>query len=65
LIEKIQQYCAGKMFAGFISLFQKLIDVQQTLIENPNPLKKIVSTNPGKAKIKSDISQLLFFNISC
>jgi hypothetical protein len=39
-----------------------LIDVQQTLIRNPNPLKRTISFNPGKTK-KSDISQLLFFLI--
>jgi hypothetical protein len=37
-----------------------LIDVQQTLIANPNPLKNTNSFNPGKTN-KSDISQLLFF----
>jgi len=41
LIKKNQQSYAGKMFAAFIPLYQKLIDVQQTLIANPNPLKKI------------------------
>jgi len=34
-----------------LSLFQKLIDVQQTLIKNPNPLKRTLSLNPGKTKI--------------
>jgi hypothetical protein len=43
---------------------QKLIDVQQTLIEtNPNPLKNIVPLIREKP-IKSDISQLLFFESS-
>jgi len=42
-----------------------LIDVQQTLIANPNPLKRnllivIGILNPGKTN-KSDISQLLIF----
>ena len=31
---------------------QKLIDVQQTLIKNPNPLKRTISTNPGKTNNK-------------
>jgi hypothetical protein len=38
-----------------------LIGVQQTLIANP--LKNIVSFNPGKP-IKSDISQLLCFEFN-
>jgi len=42
-------------------LYQKLIDVQQTLIANP--LKNIASFNPGKP-IKSDISQLLCFEFN-
>ena len=45
---------------GCISLSQKLIDVQQTLIRYPNPIENRISFNPGKTK-KSDISQLLVF----
>ncbi len=50
--------CAGN-YAN-LSLYQKLIDVQQTLIKNPNPLKSTVSQSRKNQK-KSDISQLLFF----
>jgi hypothetical protein len=48
-------------FHGVLSLFQKLIDVQQTLIADPNPLKRTVPLIQEKPKKKSDISQLLFF----
>jgi hypothetical protein len=58
---KIKQLRSCTGFGSALSLFQKLIDVQQTLIANPNPLKRNRSFNPGKTKKKSDISQLLFF----
>jgi len=38
---------------------QKLIDVQQTLIANPNPLKNTDSFNPGKTN--NPISVNFFF----
>jgi hypothetical protein len=37
------------VFAAVLSLFQKLIDVQQTLIKAPNPLK---ISNPVILKVK-------------
>jgi hypothetical protein len=46
--------------AGVISLYQKLIDVIQTLIRNPNPLKNNLSSNPGKTK-QNPISVNFFF----
>jgi hypothetical protein len=49
--QKIKQYCSCAETGAGISLFQKLIDVQQTLITNPNPLKEPFP-NPGKTKLK-------------
>ena len=48
------------MDSDSISLFQKLIDVQQTLIRNPNPLKEPFP-DPGKTKNKNPISVNFFF----
>jgi hypothetical protein len=58
--KKSVSFALVEQLIAFYLCSQKLIDVQQTLIANPNPLKNINSFNPGKAN-KSDISQLLFF----
>jgi hypothetical protein len=58
--EKLVSFALVQCFDAAYLCSQKLIDVQQTLIANPNPLKNTSSFNPGKTN-KSDISQLLFF----
>ena len=45
-----------------ISLYQKLIDVQQTLIEISKSTEKSQLSNYPIEKSQSDISQLLFFS---
>jgi len=42
---------------------QKLIDVQQTLIANPNPLKNTDSFNPGKTNSPISVN-FFFFDLS-
>ena len=42
---------------------QKLIDVQQTLIANPNPLKNTDSFNPGKTNNPISVN-FFFFDLS-
>jgi hypothetical protein len=42
---------------------QKLIDVQQTLIANPNPLKNTDSFNPGKTNNPISVN-FFFLNLS-
>jgi len=51
------------MLCAEVSLFQKLIDVQQTLIANPNPLKETISFNPGKTNKIRYQSTSLFLNL--
>lgn len=36
----IKQYCSCTVHSAAISLYQKLVDVQQTLIKTSNPLKR-------------------------
>ena len=52
---RLHSCCCAYIFA-----FRSWLMFKQTLIRNPNPLKKNHSFNPGKTN-KSDISQLLFF----
>jgi len=57
--EKLVSFALVQCFDAAYLCSQKLIDVQQTLIANPNPLKNTVSFNPGKTN--NPISVNFFF----
>jgi len=54
--------CPCPQLSVILSLSQKLIGVQQTLIKISKSLEKNRFPNPGKTNNKSNINQLLFFN---
>ena len=60
VLKKSVSFALVEQPIAFYLCSQKLIDVQQTLIECPNPLKNTVSFNPGKTN-KNPISVNFFF----
>jgi len=63
VVEKSVSFALVQCCGASYLCSQKLIDVQQTLIANPNPLKNTDSLNPGKTNNPISVN-FFFFDLS-